>query len=65
MYNPLTKDLLEKKEMVVKTGNLLNSDPDIQYVAIGHCTGKDVYNILKDTLGNKLLSLNAESRFSF
>ena len=65
MYNPLTKGLLEKKNVVAETANLLNNNPDIQYIATGHCTGKDAYNILKDTLGNKLLSLNTGSRFSF
>ena len=64
MYNPLTKGLSEKKQKVIETGSLLNSNPDISKIATGHCTGRDAFKILKSTLGDKLYSLNTGSRIS-
>jgi len=65
MYNPLTKGLSEKKQIVIETGNLLNANPSINKIVTGHCTGRDAFGILKDTLGNKLYSLNTGSIISF
>ena len=62
MYNPLTKGLSEKKEDVIKVGELLNKNKGIDTIATGHCTGKGAFKILKGVLGDKLLSLNTGSQ---
>jgi len=64
MYNPLTKGLSEKKQTVIETGNLLNSNPSINKIVTGHCTGRDAFRILKSTLGDKLHNLNTGSRIT-
>jgi 7,8-dihydropterin-6-yl-methyl-4-(beta-D-ribofuranosyl)aminobenzene 5'-phosphate synthase len=64
MYNPLTKGLSEKKQDVIETGNLLNSNPNINKIVTGHCTGRDAFKILKGTLGDKLYSLNTGSKIT-
>ena len=62
MYNPLTKGLSEKKEDVIKTAELLNSNQQIERIATGHCTGTGAFVLLKGVLGEKLVQLNTGSR---
>ena len=64
MYNPLTKGLSEKKQHVIETGSIFNSNKQINKIVTGHCTGRDAFKILKSTLGDKLYSLNTGSRIS-
>ena len=63
MYNPLTKGLSEKKEDVIKVGELLKNK-NIDSIATGHCTGKGAFGLLKTVLGDKLLSLKTGSIIS-
>lgn len=64
MYNPLTKGLSEKKEDVINVGEILNNNKSIDTIATGHCTGKGAFKLLKEVLGDKLLSLNTGSNLS-
>ncbi len=58
MYNPLTKGLSEKKEDVIKTAQLLNTNKQIDSIATGHCTGTGAFTLLQTVLGEKLIKLN-------
>jgi 7,8-dihydropterin-6-yl-methyl-4-(beta-D-ribofuranosyl)aminobenzene 5'-phosphate synthase len=62
MYNPLTKGLSEKKEDVIKTAEWLNTNPQIDSISTGHCTGAGAFTLLENVLGKKLLKLNTGSR---
>ena len=62
MYNPLTKGLSEKKEDVIKTAQLLNTNKQIDTIATGHCTGTGAFKILKSVLGEKLVNINTGSK---